>query len=148
MGKREREKGKSFEQFVRKVFEEALGVPFETGRQAGMNNKTIPDVYNRRWFSIECKDQKNLNVWAALDQARARLIEGSQPIVASNSQRKGKRPVLSVTLDLRLFLRILVELAGREGPLEPVTINRDMTHEEIETTFAWVRKLRGAQAPS
>lgn len=142
MGKRERVKGQEFEQFVRKLFEEALAVPFETGRQAGMNNKTIPDVYNRRWFSIECKDQKNLNVWAALDQARSRMIEGSEPIVVANSQRRGKRPVLSVTLDLRLFLRILVELAGREGPLEPVLINRGMTHAEIEDVFAWVRKLR------
>lgn len=106
MSNYERRKGSVFEAWVAAMFR-IVGFEVEMGDQAGRHNVTAPDREAKRWFSIECKAGQHINVWAALDQSMRRCVPGTRPIVVSKSQRRGKLPIIAVTLDLNLFLAIV-----------------------------------------
>jgi hypothetical protein len=56
-------------------------------------------------FSVECKNQERLNIWAALAQAEANAVDGAAPLLVFSRNRSGTY----VALELGRFLALFVE---------------------------------------
>ena len=98
-------KGRRLQQWVRDQLIEQLEVHPEDieSRSMGAGGEDLimaRDARSKFPFSIECKNQENLNIWDAYDQACANSGD-YEPIVFI--KKNGKKPL--VVLDAEYFIR-------------------------------------------
>jgi len=70
----------------------------------GANGIAIPAARKFIPYAIECKNQEKLNIWSSLEQAENNS-NGYEPLLIF----KRNRSKTYVTMDMREFLRLLIE---------------------------------------
>jgi hypothetical protein len=90
-------------QRIREVFGASeLDVKPQLMGGTGVDIQLSSDMAKRFPFSVECKNQESLNIWAALKQASDNAVESTAPVVVFTRNREGKT---YIALELEEFLR-------------------------------------------
>lgn len=104
-------KGKRFNDFVNKQIEDAgLGRAIRTpGSGSG---KIKGDVFSGIDFMVECKNQKKMNWWADIDQAKKEAVDGNYDpdkwsLVVRDPRTPESNPSVYAVIDLWQWLELL-----------------------------------------
>lgn len=97
-------KGRVLQQLVRNLFREQFNGVLENGdiesRQMGGAGEDIclsPSAKKLIPFDIECKNQENISIWSAIEQAENNSTSDRIPMVVFKKNRK--QPYVIVSLD-------------------------------------------------
>lgn len=97
-------KGRALQQLVRNLFREQFNGILENGdiesRQMGGAGEDIclsPSAKKLIPFDIECKNQENISIWSAIEQAENNSTSDRIPMVVFKKNRK--QPYVIVSLD-------------------------------------------------
>lgn len=106
-------KGKLFEKYIsQQIFESGLGKSIRT---PGSGSGAIKgDLFNNLDFLFECKNQKKLNWWKSIDQAKQQAVMGNYnrwkwALVVADPRTPQANPDAYAVIDFWQFLKLLLK---------------------------------------
>jgi hypothetical protein len=100
-GKASRRKGSSWEREVAKIFRERLGIPtIKRGLGQARSASEVADVDGVPRLWVEAKNQKRVNLRAALEQATHAITKSkSSKMAIAVAKEDHKKPMIAMYLD-------------------------------------------------
>ena len=105
------QKGRAFQRKVMEMIKSTFGLSDDdirtaVGAENGCDIKLSKSARDNVQLSIECKNQQNVSLWSALDQAKANAIPGTHPALVMHRSKSGNRDIwITVPLDHYLEVR-------------------------------------------
>lgn len=109
-------KGRNLQNFVRdKILEsfpqlEPDDVQCAIMGQSGTDIKLSPLARKIVPYSIECKNQQKISIWAALEQAKSNVKDGTQPALIFKRNNSDPHVVLTLSHFLELLKKNRVDI--------------------------------------
>jgi hypothetical protein len=108
-----KKKGKEFEKKIAKLFAETfnmeipMDIRWAAGREIGSDVKLVSkQAIKKIGLAIECKNQRSLNIFKALEQSKKNAEkEGLIPVVCFHKSEKGNRETW-ITMPLEHYLEL------------------------------------------
>jgi hypothetical protein len=105
------QKGRNFQSKIRDILMETFSLDQDSirtaiGSETGVDIKLTKKAQELIGLSIECKNQKSLSIWAALEQAKSNTYSGTIPALIFHRSVSGNKDIwMAIPIEHYMELR-------------------------------------------